>query len=646
MATNEKRLNVTEFDFDDIKNNLKVFLKGQTEFKDYDFEGSGMNILLDTLAYNTHYLGFNANMLANEMFLDSASLRSSIASHAKTLGYEIRSAQSPVATINVALTTNSSTKTMPAGTAFTTTVDDTSYQFVTIADVTASNNGGIVSFDSTEIYEGTYVTSKFVVDTSDIEQRFLLGDNRADTTTLTVKVQNSATDTTSVTYTKATDITQLSSTSTVYYLQEVDVGRFEVYFGDGVVSKALSDGNIVILNYVITNKTAANGASSFSAPSTIDGVSTITLTTVANASGGSEPETLNSIKLQAPLDYASQGRAVTAEDYKVYTRKLFPNTQAVSVWGGEDGSFDTSTGVSSTPEYGKVFISIKSTTGLNLTDAQKEQLVNDFSKYKVASITPVIVDADTTFIILGVTFNYDSTSTTKEKTELESLVNTTISNYNDDNLKDFNNPFRYSKLTGLIDGTDSSILSNITTVTLAKLVTPSTTAVTSYTLNFNNALYNPHSGHNADAGGIIASTGFFIASASTEYFFDDDGKGNLRIYYIVSGVRTYYDIEAGTVDYVNGIIKINSVLISSVSNVDGSASTQFRLTAIPNSNDIIPVRNQVLEIDTSNTSVVGSIDATATTGKGYTVSTSGSGGDTTTTTTVTTSRSTASTSSY
>ena len=333
-------------------------------------------------------------------------------------------------------------------------------------------------------------------------------------------------------------------------------------------------------------------------------------------------------------------------DYKVYARKLFPNTQAVSVWGGEDGSFDTSTGVSSTPEYGKVFISIKSTTGLNLTDAQKEQLVNDFSKYKVASITPVIVDADTTFIILGVTFNYDSTSTTKEKTELESLVNTTISNYNDDNLKDFNNPFRYSKLTGLIDGSDSSILSNITTVTLAKLVTPTTTTATAYTLNFNNALYNPHSGHNADAGGIIASTGFFIASASTEYFFDDDGKGNLRIYYIVSGVRTYYDTAAGTVDYANGVIKINSVLISSVSNVDGSASTQFRLTAIPNSNDVVPVRNQLLEIDTTNTSVVGSIDATATTGKGYTVSTSGSGGDTTTTTTVTTSRSTASTSSY
>ena len=647
MAVNERRINVSELDFDDIKQNLKVFLKGQSEFKDYDFEGSGMSTLLDTLAYNTHYLSFNANMLANEMFLDSASLRSSIVSHAKTLGYEVTSARSPVATINVALTTDNSTKTMPAGTAFSTTIDDTSYQFVTIADVTSTNNGGVVSFDSTKIYEGSFITTKYLVDTSDIEQRYLLGDNRADTSTLTVKVQNSASDTSVTTYTKATDITQLSSTSTVYYLQEVDGGRFEVYFGDGIVSRGLSDGNIVILEYVVTNKTASNGASSFSAPSTIDGVSDITITLVASAAGGAEPESLNSIKLQAPLDFASQGRAVTADDYAVYAKKLFPNTQAVSVFGGEDGSFDPSTGVSSVPEYGKVFISIKSSTGLNLSDAQKSQLVTDFAKFKVASVTPVIVDPETTFIILNVTFNYDSTSTTKEKTELETLVNTTIQNYTDTDLEDFNRPFRYSKLTGLIDQTDTAILSNITTVTLAKLVTPITTTSTAYTLNFNNAFFNPHSGHST----IIASTGFFLDGASTEYFFDDDGQGNLRIYSLVAGVRTYFNSQAGTVDYANGIIKINSILITSVSNVDGSASTQFRLTVLPDSNDVIPVRNQLLEIDTVNTSVVGTVDQTATTGRGYTVTTTGGAGSTTgtattTTTTVATTSSTATSSSY
>ena len=381
-----------------LKTNLKTFLKAQTEFKDYDFEGSGMSVLLDTLAYNTHYLGFNANMVANEMFLDSASLRSSIVSHAKMLGYEVSSPKAPKATINISLSTSKTTATMPAGTAFTTTVDGTSYQFVTIADITGASTGNAIPFDSTEIYEGTYVTTKYLVDSSDVDQRFIITDpNRADTTTLTVKVQTSASDTTTTTYTKATDISQLSRSSTVYYLQEIEAGKFEVYFGDGIVSQAVSDGNIITLNYVVTNKTAANGASSFSSPGgAIDTVTDITITTVGNASGGAEAESLQSIKLNAPLDYAAQGRAVTSEDYKLYARKLFPNTQAVSVWGGEDGSYNTSSGVSSVAEYGKVFISIKSTTGENLTTTQKDQLVKDFEPYKVASITPVVVDPETT----------------------------------------------------------------------------------------------------------------------------------------------------------------------------------------------------------------------------------------------------------
>ena len=644
MAVNERRLSVTEFDFDDVKDNLKVFLKNQSEFKDYDFEGSGMNIMLDILAYNTHYLGFNANMLANEMFLDSASLRSSVVSHAKTLGYEIQSARAPIATVNVALTTTSSSKTMSAGTAFSTTVNDVSYQFVTIADSTATGAGGVVTFNNAKIYEGTYITTKYLTDTSDVEQRFVLPDSRADTSTLTVKVQNSASDTTSTTYTKATDISQLSSTSSVYYLQEVEGGKHEVYFGDGNISKSLSDGNIVILQYVVTNKTAANGASSFTAPSSIDGVSDITVTTVDNAGGGSEPESIDSIKLQAPLDYASQGRAVTTDDYVTYTKKLFANTQAVSVWGGEDGGFDPATGVTSVPEYGKVFISIRSTTGQNLTDTEKTQLVNDFAKFKVTSITPVIVNPETTFIILNTTFQYNSNVTTKTQSDLETLINTTISNYNTDNLQDFNKPFRHSQLTGLIDDTDNSILSNVTTVTLAKFITPVTSTATAYTLSFDNAFFHPHDGHNSVAGGIVASTGFLLNGDTTrEYFFDDDGNGNLRIYYIVAGVRTYFNTLAGTVNYDNGTIKINSVRITGVSDVDEATSTKIRLTVLPNSNDIVPVRNQLLELDLTNTSVSGSVDPTATTGKGYTVTTTAT---TTTTTVSTTASSTPTTSGY
>ena len=643
MATNDKRLKVTELDFDDIKINLKTFLKAQTEFKDYDFEGSGMSTLLDVLAYNTHYLGFNANMLANEMFLDSASLRSSIVSHAKTLGYEVSSSRAPIATVNVSLTTTATTKTMDAGTAFSTSVDGTDYQFVTIADITSSNTGSSIPFDSVNIYEGSYITTKYTADTSDVDQRFLLNSERADTSTLTVKVQTSSSDTTTTTYTKATDITQQSSTSKVYYLQETDSGFHEVYFGDGIVSKALSDGNIIILQYVVTNQELANGASAFSSPTSIDGVTGVTVTTVSNATGGDTVESLESIKLNAPLDYAAQGRCVTVDDYKTYTKKLFANTQAVSVWGGEDGSYDTSTGVSSNPEYGKVFISIKSTTGQNLTTVQKSNLITAFAPFKVASITPVIVNPETTYIILNTTFQYDSTSTTSTKAELASLVNTTISDYNTSDLEEFNNVFRHSKMLRLIDDTDTAILNNTTTITMGKFFT-AVSGSNSYNINFNNAFYNPHDEHNKSGGGILASTGFYLDNdTDNEYFFDDDGSGNLRIYSLSAAqVRTYKNSAAGTVNYTDGKISTNSLNITAVSNVDGASSTKIRVTVIPKSNDIVPVRNQILEIDLVNSTIAGSVDAQATTGKGYTVTSTG----TTTTTSVSTTSSTPTSSAY
>ena len=644
MATNESRLRVTELDFDNIKDNLKFFLKGQDKFKDYDFEGSGMSILLDTLAYNTHYMAYNANMVANEMFLDSSSLRSSAVSHAKMLGYEVTSARAPKATINVNLQTTDATKTMSAGTAFTATIDGTNYQFVTISDVTRANSGNSVNFDSVDIYEGTYIISKTIVDTTNVDQKFILTDPRADTSTLTVKVQTSTSDTSTTTYTKADDITQLSATSTVYYLQEVERGRFEVYFGDGVISKALEDGNIVQLQYVVTNKGVANGVSSFTPPTSIDGATSIVVTTVSSAIGGAEQESVNSIKLKAPLNYSAQGRAVTTSDYEVYVKKLFANTQAVSVWGGEDGSYDSSTGVSSTPEYGKVFISVKSTTGVDLTSTQKDNLVKSLSPYKVASVTPVIVDAETTELILGVTFNFDSSSTTSTGTELASLVNTTLQNYNTSDLQSFNRPFRHSKVLRLIDETDTAILNNTTTVTMAKKFSPTLSTATSYNINFNNRFYNPVSGYNATGGGIVSSTGFYMNSVTTiEYFFDDDGSGNLRIYYLVGNTRTYTNSTAGTVDYTTGLIKINSMVITGVGNVDDTTSSQIRITALPNSNDIVPVRNQILEIDFTNSTITSSVDATATTGKGYTTSTTSTGA---TTTTVSTTTSTPSSSAY
>jgi hypothetical protein len=263
MAT---KLQVTELDFDDIKTNLKTYMKNQTEFSDYNFEGSGLSTLIDLLAYNTHYLGMNANMAINEAFLDTATLRSSVVSHAKTLGYTPRSARAPVAYIDILVndTNTLGSVTLPKGTKFTTQISDTTYGFIVNEDITTTKINDIVRFQNVPIYEGTLVTAKYTVDNSDLEKRFLVTDDRADTTTLKVSVQNSAADLTTTIYTLATDISQVTATSNVYFLQEIEDGKFEVYFGDDVVGKKPTDGNIIILEYIVTNKGAANGAKTFS----------------------------------------------------------------------------------------------------------------------------------------------------------------------------------------------------------------------------------------------------------------------------------------------------------------------------------------------------------------------------------------------
>ena len=610
MAKQQKRMDISELDFDGIKNNLKTFLRAQSEFTDYDFEGSGMNILLDTLAYNTHYQAFNANMLANEMFLDSASLRSSVVSHAKTLGYETGSVRAPVATVNITLgNVSNSTRTLSTGTVFTTTVGGDDYQFVTIEDVTRTKSGTDIIFNDVLIYEGTFVTQRYTADSSDADQRFLINDNRCDTSTLIVSVQNSASDTTLTTFTKATDITQLTDSSNVYFMQEVESGKYEVYFGDGVVSNNISDGNIVILKFVATNIDEANGANIFANSGAIDGETSITVTTVGEALGGTQRESISSIKLNAPLDYASQGRCVTANDYTVFARKLFPQTRSVNVFGGEDGSFDSSLGVVSNQVFGKVFISIRSTTGNNLTITQKDNLVRSLQKFNVASITPVIIDPEVTDIIMETVFQFNSSKTTKTRETLVTEVTDVITNYSDNTLNDFNKMFRYSELSGLIDSVDSSILNNGSKIYLSKKVTPTINTTQSHDINYNNPFFHPHSGHSGSLGGVVASTGFKVSGNTTNImFFDDDGKGILRRFYLVGTSRTYVDNNAGTVDYTNGIIKVNSINIIQVEEVDGVTSSSIRFVVVPDSKDIKAVRNQLLNIDLTNSVISGKVD--------------------------------------
>jgi len=617
MAT---KLDISELDFTGIKENLKTFLSQQDEFRDYDFQGSGMNILLDVLAYNTHYLGFNANMLANEMYLDSASQRSSVVSLAKQVGYTPRSATSSKATIDVTVNNGSgSSITMSRGTKFTSTVDGTAYNFVNNADVSISPVDGVYKFSNLEVFEGTFLNFKYTVNTADTEQRFVIPNDDVDTTTLTVKIQESATDTTTNTYTLAGGITGLDNTSKVYFLQEVENGRFEVYFGDGVLGQAVADGNIVILDYITCNRDAPNGASTFTLSGNVGGFSNVTISTIGNAAGGDSPETIKSIKYNAPRDYTSQDRAVTADDYKVLVKSLYANAQSVQVYGGEDAAV---------PDYGKVYISIRAKSGSNLTELTKTDLVKSLKSFAVASVTPVIIDPETTFITLTTTFKYDSSLTTKDVSTLQTDVLDAIVLYNTESLEDFTGMFRYSEVLKRIDDADPSILSNITKVRMYKFITPTLNSALKYTLSFNNAFFNPHSGHNATGGGVVSSTGFKISndSSTNEHFLDDDGAGNIRAYYLSGTTRIYTSESFGTINYSTGEIVLTSANITSISNIDGVASTRVRVTVTPDSNDIIPVRNQTLEIDTSNSSFTASVDeiesGSSQAGTGYTTTSS------------------------
>ena len=615
----QHRLDISELDFENIKSSLKRFLSNQTQFKDYDFEGSSMAVLLDLLAYNTHYLAYNANFVANEMFMDTAQLRSSVASLAKLVGYTPNSARAPIADLKLVINdATGSTVTIPAGTKFSSSIDGLTYTFVTVGDHVVQPVDGVYTAQSLNVYEGTYVSYNYTFDSSDIDQRFLIPSDRADSTTIKVAVQNSASDVTTATYNKATSITELNGDSKVYFLQEAEDGQYEIYFGDGVIGKKLADGNIISISYVVTNKTEANAATTFSLQGSISGFTDVTITVNSSAQGGAEPESLQSIKTSSANFYASQDRAVTVEDYKSKTKQLYANVQSVSAWGGEDNDV---------PFYGRVYISILPTSGSNLTESTKSRIITDLKKYSVASVTPVIVDPEITNIILRSSIKFDAGATTKVADAIKSDVITTISNYNANTLQSFDNMFRHSKVIGLIDDTDESILSNVTTVQLRKSFTPTIGSSQKYSIAFSNALYNPHSGHASDGGGILSSSGFKIDGNTTDVFFlDDDGNGNVRRYKMDGSARSYANATQGTIDYSSGLVEINSLNVSNIENIRGAASTVIEITVKPNSNDIVPIRNQVLEIDVANSSVTVEADTlvggSANAGIGYTTTTS------------------------
>ena len=612
------KLIVSDLDFNDIKSNLKRFLQSQSQFQDYDFEGSGLSILIDILSYNTHYMAYLANMSTNELYLDSADIRNNIVSLAKMLGYTPNSPRAPKSSINIVVNNGTGTSiTMAKGTVFTTTLGDTTYQYINNEDITTTPVDGVFTFSNITLYEGTLVKFKYTVDETDVDQKFIIPNANADTSTLKVTVQNSATDTTATTYSLSSGYSGVASDSKVYFIQESTDGKFEVYFGDGVTGQKLSNGNVVILEYIVTNKTESNGAKTFGLQGSIGGFTDVSITTNSVSQGGAESEDNESVKFNAPLNFAAQDRAVTTTDYETLVKDIYPNALSVSAWGGEDDE---------TPRYGIVKIAIKAGSGATLTDQTKLDIVNGLKKFNVASVKPEIVDPETTSIVLTSTIKYDAKATTKSKDTIKSDVVSTITNYNTTTLQKFDGVFRHSKLTGLIDNTDASILSNITILKMRKSFTPTINSSTKYDIYYRNGLYNPHTGHNTAGGGILSSTGFKVANDNNEMFLDDDGNGNVRRYYLVSGVKTYANETQGTINYTTGQVTLNLINIASISNIRGAASTVVEITVQPSSNDVVPVRDQIVEIDVANSIITVEEDTfvggSAEAGVGYTTNTS------------------------
>ena len=614
----QHKLEISELDFDAIKANLKTFLQSQTQFQDYDFEGSSLSILLDVLSYNTHYMSYIANMSTNEMYLDSADIRKNIVSLAKMLGYTPTSPRTPRAQIDVVLNNaTGSSVTMQKGTVFTTTVDKVDYEYVTNADITITPENGVYKFNNVPLYEGTLVTFKYTFDSNDNDMKFEIPSDRADTSTLKVTVQNSNTDTTQTVYSLAGGYNDVSSDSKVYFIQEGSENKYEVYFGDGVTGKKLEDGNVIILEYIVTNTVKSNGASKFSLSGNIGGFTNVTISTDSNSSGGANAETNESIKFNAPLQYAAQDRAVTSTDYETLVKSIYPNALSVSAWGGEDDE---------TPQYGVVNISIKAKSGTVLSDTSKADIVTQLKPYNVASVRPVIKDPETTSVLIVSNVKYDAKATAKTADTIKADVIDSLTTYNASTLQRFDSVFRYSKVTGLIDSADTSILSNITTVKIRKDFQPIISTSSKYNIYFRNALYNPHSGHLSSEGGILSSSGFKVDGNTNECFFDDDGAGNVRLYYLSGGVKTYLNSTQGTVDYSTGAITLNSMNIVSISNIRGATSTVIELTVIPSSNDVVPVRDQIVEMDIANSRITVTADSfvggSAEAGVGYTTTSS------------------------
>jgi|TARA_B100001094_G_scaffold97990_1_gene94066 hypothetical protein len=584
MADQNRRIKVAELDFDGIKTNLKNYLRGQSQFSDFDFEGAGISVLLDVLAYNTHYNALYHNMSVNEMFLDSAAKRESVVSIGKMLGYTPKSAICPTATIQLVVSNvsgNPDTLTLPTASTFTSTVDGTAYTFQTTSAYTASKSStNTYTFPAVVITEGTMVTNTY---TAASNTRYLVANANADMTSLGVSVQEDPNNAAYLGYTLVDNIVNAGPSSRVFFTKEVEDKLYEVEFGDGAVGFAPPNGATVKVSYCVSSLTAANGSKLFTYTGGGLGSSTVNITTTSAASGGADQESIDSIKFNAPKSFAAQNRAVTADDYKVILPQLYDNVDAISVWGGEEND---------PPVYGKAYISIKPKSGTTLTESTKLNITNNIIKSKnLVSVIPEIVDPDTLGIIVQSTVYYNQNVTSKAKETIASQANAVVQNFNTANLNKFDSVFRFSALSKEIDASDVSIISNSTQINLKKVLTPTLNVATTYTLPINNPIYNDAKSLRAYVA--ISSTGFTLSGSNLVYFLEDDALGNIYTYYLTGGNEKVYSASTvGTVNYETGLITLNNLSISGTTLSNGTINISIE----PSSYDVVSVRNQLASI--------------------------------------------------
>lgn len=604
MAVKSSLLNVSDLDFDDIAANLKTYLKGQDKFKDYNFEGSNMSLLIDLLAYASHINAFNTNLAASELFLDSAQIRKNVVSRAKDLGFIPASEKAARAKIELTLSNvrnadgtypTTTEMTLLRGNVFESVFDGANYKFVVSSSVKPVQNGTNFTYTDVELIQGTYVTDTFVHDRQIKNPKYVLSNDRVDGSSIEVTVTSNNV---STAYTLSTDVSEIKTTSEVFYIQENEEGFQEVYFGDGVLGKELLDGDLIEVTYILVDDDHANGAKSFSIVTAINGYSRGTIIVQTPATGGSERESIDSIKFKANKFFTSQNRLVTLNDYKAKVSEYYPNADAVAVWGGEDND---------PPQYGKVFLAIKPNNSDYITAEEKRVIQQKLRKLNMITVRPVIVDPEIIKILVSTTFKYNPKSTRLSLGELQTLVTNAIVDWDTANLNNFDSIFRHSKLVRAIDDADSSILSNITNIRLRKQHSVTIGQKKDITVNFGNSLYNPHSGHMASTGGILTTTGFLLDGDAKTYYFDEDGTGNIRRYHLSGSTRIYNDSEAGTINYSTGLLSIDALNIASTVN----ANTSIDFTVIPNSYDVVATRGNLIDISSADISVQGEIDTIA-----------------------------------